>query len=202
MKTQMRFQKILTLVSLIIAALTFVYAISFFTGSLNELSYYTSVKSGSDPINCDGVYTAAQDANNIMFALSIVFIVAVCFLYITACNKRRKYYITNYIAIIAVAVFALVFAIVSIALISSVLTQFQNDIDWEAYKELHALTTSAGNKLNPHYSDSTTMFALGYVVFVVVIVDAVALVLNLIWKIKLMKGEKKLLENGLVKEVA
>mgnify|MGYP005796099855 FL=1 len=46
------------------------------------------------------------------------------------------------------------------------------------------------------------MFYIGYVVYVLVIFNALAVVYNLIWKIKLMKGEKALLEAGLSKEVA
>ena len=46
-----------------------------------------------------------------------------------------------------------------------------------------------------HYSDSTLWFDLGFVVYILMMIASVMLVLNLVWKIKLMQGEKKLL-NG------
>ena len=46
------------------------------------------------------------------------------------------------------------------------------------------------------------MFYIGYVVYFLVILNALALGYNLLWKIKRMKGEKALLEAGLQKEVA
>jgi hypothetical protein len=52
------------------------------------------------------------------------------------------------------------------------------------------------------WTTSTWMVTVGYVLFVIVLLDAVALVLNLVWKLKLMKGEKDLLEASFAKEVA
>ena len=58
-------------------------------------------------------------------------------------------------------------------------------------------------KLNDSFGEwsSPWTFAVGYVFMIVVLADAVFLVLNLIWKIKLMKGEKALLSQN-AKEVA
>ena len=53
-----------------------------------------------------------------------------------------------------------------------------------------------------HTGNSQVMFYIGYVVYFLVILNALALGYNLLWKIKLMKGEKALLEAGLQKEVA
>ena len=63
MKTQMRFQKILMLVSLIISALGIVYAISFFSGTYDTYSYLST--SGMDAlgfelINAEPYFNAAQ----------------------------------------------------------------------------------------------------------------------------------------------
>ena len=116
-------------------------------------------------------------------------------LYITSCHNRRNYYITNYISTIAVAAFGVVLAIYTFACLAIALGLF-NQIDFAKLKEFQE------NNQVPYYSDSKASFMIGYILFVVVIANAAALILNLIWKLKLMKGEKALLENGLVKEVA
>jgi NADH:ubiquinone oxidoreductase subunit 3 (subunit A) len=202
MKTQMKFQKILSLVTLILAALSFIYAICFFSTGLSELLHYTTDSAGYDAIGCDHVVEYGQSINEMFVILGIIFIVLAITLFITASNKRRNYYITNYISVIAVAAFALVFAIIGLISVSLLLSYYVSEIDWEAYKALYEQVTSSGKRVNPYYSDSKIVFVLGYILFVVLLVDAAALVLNLIWKIKLMKGEKELLKNGLVKEVA
>ena len=46
------------------------------------------------------------------------------------------------------------------------------------------------------------MFVIGYVTSGIVLATGIVWVLNLVWKVKLMKGEKALLEAGLVREVA
>ena len=51
-----------------------------------------------------------------------------------------------------------------------------------------------------HFSDSQLWFILGYVVYAIVIVAAILLILNLVWKILLMKGEKQLLNGSALKE--
>ena len=209
MKTQMRFQKILTLVTLILAALTIVYAFIFFSGSLADISRSReAVLLGGTELNdihAENFYNKAQSLNNLIFTLGIVFVCIVATLYITATNKRRNYYITNYISIGLVVCFALVFAIIAFVLLTNCMNLFLNDIDWEAYRYRYDYNYVEGSGIPrqyPYYSKSTAMFAIGYVLFAIVIVAAVVWVLNLVWKIKLMQGEKALLENGLVKEVA
>ncbi len=144
-------------------------------------------------------YYTALSINDLLMWLGIIFLLVVVFIYITASQKRRNYYKTNYIAVILAAAYAAVFAIIGIAVISSVLISLNASVTpeiWQAYKEYNDT-----NGLN-NYSHTAVMFYIGYVVFAIVLVDALAWVYNLIWKIKLMKGEKALLEAGLKKEVA
>ena len=82
MKTQMRFQKILMLVSLIISALGIVYAISFFSGTYDTYSYLST--SGMDAlgfelINADPYFNAAQSYVDISVVLGIVLLLLVVF---------------------------------------------------------------------------------------------------------------------------
>jgi len=203
MKIQMRFQKILMLVTLILAALSFVYGLAFLTGGMGNVRYYLPVDQGvrTDKINATNFFNASQSFVGTVVILSIVFIVLCASLYLTACNTRRNYYITNYIAIGAVVIIAFVVAIYSLVCISNVMNLFYNDIAWEA-------GTNGGlnyaEQINDGYpvGKSPLSFVLGYILYVVILFDVAAMVLNLIWKIKLMQGEKALLKEGYVKEVA
>lgn len=205
MKTQMRFQKILALLTLIISAITIVYSFGFFTGDLATLSKIVTTRSflrdytDAQQNAMINTYYTALSINDLLMWLGIIFLLVVVFIYITASQKRRNYYKTNYIAVILAAAYAAVFAIIGIAVISSVLISLNASVTpeiWQAYKEYNDT-----NGLN-NYSHTAVMFYIGYVVFAIVLVDALAWVYNLIWKIKLMKGEKALLEAGLKKEVA
>lgn len=210
MKTQMKFQKILSLATLIIAALTFVYCLCFFSGSLGDIYWNlepviipTLTGDITFDIHAQNFYDTAQAFNDALFFLSIAFIVGAVLLYVTACNKRRNYYVSNYVSIIAVAIYAAVFALYALIMVSKCLDLFVNDIDWATYLEKYNYNYVEGTQRRfPYYSDDKSIFVIGYILFIVVIVDAVALALNLIWKIKLMRGEKQLLEQGFVKEVA
>ena len=201
----MRFQKILALLTLIISAITIVYSFGFFTGDLATLSKIVTTRSflrdytDAQQNAMINTYYTALSINDLLMWLGIIFLLVVVFIYITASQKRRNYYKTNYIAVILAAAYAAVFAIIGIAVISSVLISLNASVTpeiWQAYKEYNDT-----NGLN-NYSHTAVMFYIGYVVFAIVLVDALAWVYNLIWKIKLMKGEKALLEAGLKKEVA
>ncbi len=203
MKTQIKFQKILALVSLIIAALVFVYALIFNSGNLSDIMFYNNWESmryeygGSDSF-CD----PAQTFVSALVIMAIVYICIVAILFITASNKRRNYYITNYVAIglnIAMSVIVAIFGIIFIAIL---MAKFYG-LDWNALTSLiDALKATDGKQPYKDVSKSPAMFILGIVVFLLVLANAAAWTLNLIWKIKLMKGEKELLASGLVGEVA
>lgn len=187
------------LVSLIIAALAIVYALIFCSGILNQvaaiLEYDAEKYETRDPGRAWGaedLYYASQAFSDLFLVLGIVLIVVIVLLYIAACNKRRKYYITNYIAIGIAVVFELVYAVLLIANVAGIHGLF-NLVDLGNcqyyYEEMANSSRGAWN------ATPWTLY-LGYVLFALVILDAVALVLNLVWKLKLMKGEKELLGQG------
>lgn len=203
MKTQMRFQKILAYATLIIAALCLVFTLSFLTGGMANVHYYVPDEGGKlvDKINAGNFIKASQNFVDALLIFSIVFIVLTTLLFISASDKRRNYYITNYVAIGIVVAIALAIAIYIIIGVGNVMNLFYNDIKWEA-------GTNGGNnyadQFNANYpiGKSPANFIIGYALAVLVICTAAVHVLNLVWKIKLMKGEKALLQGGLVKEVA
>ena len=208
MKTQMRFQKYICLVMIIVGALALAYAFCYATGSLSELGSVIKSNGDSQFKAAEGKYDATlavdiQGFNNALMYCGIVMILLAVCLYITACNKRRNYYITNYVATGACAGGNIIMSIILMAINGVWMGRF-NNVDFASWAEYNrkGLEAYEGLDVSPdvlagymHYSESTTWFILGFVVYILVILASVALILNLVWKIKLMQGEKKLL-NG------
>lgn len=192
----MRFQKCLILISLVVAALSFVYSLAFNSGTLYQYGTMYLKQSDVELVAGAGdLFWEAQYLTDTFNVLSIVFILVVVLNYVMATQSRRNYYITNYISIGLTIVYQLVFAVLLIVFVTNVYGWFDAiDIDEaRAYIE-----EESGNT----FRYSTLNFTLGYTLAAAIICNAVVLGLNLLWKIKLMKGEKALLEGGLVKEVA
>lgn len=131
MKTQMRVQKILMLVSLVVAALVFVYALFFLTGGLGNVYRFID-KTDGDVIHCKNFVDTSQSFVSTLVVLGIVMIVLVAVMYLMACHTRRKYYVTNYVAIGAFVAFALVVAIYLVAMVATTMNLYQNNINWKS----------------------------------------------------------------------
>ncbi len=213
MKTQMRVQKILMLVSLVVSALVFVYALIFMTGGLGKVYYYINSETKVDKIHCTNFVNAAGDFVSTLVALGIVMIVLVAVMYIMACNSRRKYYITNYIAVGVFVVFSLAVAIYMVVAVANVMNLYQNDICWKSgtgeaftdYKivdgQIVTITTygNYADQADPSFAldpNQIYNFVLGFIMFAVVLADAVCVALCTVWKVLLIKGENKLLADG------
>ena len=215
MKTQMRFQKYLCLAMLILGALAIAYSFCYATGGLAELGQLIDSNSGKSQFTArQGKYDATlfvdiQGFNNALMYCGIIIILLAVGLYITACNRRRNYYISNYVATGVCAGGSIVISVIMMALNGVWMGRFKN-VDfasWKSYNESNILMWQDIYKNDPesltpellapytHYSESVAWFALGFVVYTLVIVASALLILNLVWKIKLMQGEKKLL-NG------
>lgn len=209
MKAQMKFQKILALVTLIVGALVFVFALCFISGNLADLLYYNNASLKS-PISAIKNFYGADDFNysaqtfvDILVILGIVYVCAAAFLYITDTNKRRNYYITNYIAVGIILVVSVGVAVFMFIDISVLLGKYFN-VDWEGIEYIRSLGTGEVSYLvgAPELNRSVVMFILAYIVALICLVNAVAWALNLVWKVKLMDGEKTLLNKGKPTEVA
>ncbi len=195
MKAQMRFQKIFMLVSLIIAALGIVYALIFCSGTFFQMQeLYDPIGKVEYLTGAKALFDATQTVSDVMLVLAIVAVLAVVLNYIMATHRRRKYYVTNYIAIGIVVAVLIAVAIALIVLISNCLSVL-NTINMAEAEEEYLVTKS-----DWHYTIWTV--PVGFAYAAILVVDAVVFILNLVWKLKLMKGEKALLEQGLVKEVA
>lgn len=184
------------LVSLIIAALCVVYALAFCSGTIFQMQDEYNVRTEKEYIDgAKQLFYTSQNVSDVLLILGIVGILVVVLNYITATHSRRNYYITNYVSIGIAVVYSIVLAIVVIYLVSDCSSIFYS-IDMEA-AQADFETVKPGL-----WSYSDWMFPVGYALAVLLIADAVGFALNLLWKIMLMKGEKKLLQNGAMKEVA
>ena len=191
----MKFQKILSLVSLIFAAVTLVYSFSFNSGMLFEIQAYAVPQ--YNVAGAKELVDFAKTANNILVIMSIVLLLCVVVIYLTQTNKRRKYYITNYIAIGLLILFTLACAITFLVIIARTfaLCGQVDTVEW--LKKVEEVDPKVGARLNPqHYSLSKVSLILGIVVAVLMLVLIAIWVLNTLLKIKLMRGEENLLKNS------
>lgn len=212
MKTQMRFQKYICLVMIIVGALALAYAFCYASGGLAELGHQVEMDGTSMfETYAEGKYDATlfvkiQGFNDaLMYCGIAIILLAVC-LYITSCNKRRNYYVTNYVATGVCAGGNIIISVILMALNGVWMGRFKN-VDFAAWAEFNANGAldyiEAGREVPDvykHYSESTLWFQIGFVVYALVIVASVLLILNLVWKIKLMQGEKKLLNGSVTVE--
>lgn len=194
MKAQMKFQKIVCLVCLLASVLTFVYGLGICT-DLQGFLYYLSKENGKPQVDGANIYYDIQPFNRQFVNGAIVSILISVTLFITMTNKRRKYYISNFVSGIAVVVYNIYFFIKHIPTCMAFRYQYVNGVDWhgpkgaEYYAEYYSLT----------YTESTFWFDAIYIAFAVMMVALALLVANFIWKILLVKHENKLL--SLNKEV-
>lgn len=203
MKTQMRFQKYICLAMLLVGALSLLYAFFYSTGSVAELAQMIDTGLASKPSYfsaAKGKYDATlvkelQAFNNILMYAGVAMILFSVGLFITGCNKRRNYYISNYVATGICAGGNVVISILLMIFNGIWRGKFLN-VDFKAWKEFNDFLVQYDSA--SHYSESTLWFDIGFAVYAIVILMSIVLILNLVWKIKLMKGEKALLSgNGL-----
>lgn len=233
-KSQLKFQKIICLVALIISAILFVYSLGFITELYELFSPTIGVVNGKvidlatkrNPLTneiiedyvtgnefymydiqtyvvtelhkINGVVQTVQvkyvGFNGHLVTATLIGLVVSVTLFITSCNTRRNYYISNYVAIGATSVYNLGFAGWLIANIAKLEAKFnavdhQALIKWFAEEQFKEIDTEV------------VCFTLGYVCAALLIVVTGLLVFNMIWKITLMKREHKLLQNNAVGEV-
>lgn len=197
MKTQMKFQKYLCLAMLIVGALALAYAFCYASGGLSALGQQLENGWTAAPGKEDAtLFLEIQSFNDVLMYCGIVMILLAVLLYVTSCHKRRNYYISNYVATGVCAGGNIIISVILMALNGMWMGRFLN-VDFEAWQESNELLSSGfiGGDKSTQYSESTLWFVIGFVVYSIVIIASVLLILNLVWKIKLMQGEKKLL-NG------
>ena len=189
-KKQMTAQRVICLLSIIASVIVFLYSLGLMTDLYDSL--YPTMLNPYDLTDTDVpgsiIYYDMQPFNRALLRVSIGLILLSCLLFITNTNVRRKYYVGNYAAIglnVAANTCAAVWA-------HGQLTAFKAQflkLDFDAL-QFHA------ELWETPYIDSTFWFDAHYAVFAITLAVAALLILNTIWKMKLMKEEKQLLKAG------
>lgn len=189
-KKQVTFQKIVCLITLVVGALFFVYSLGIMTDLFDTLYAMIPNPNNLDSEKVAGarIYYDMQPFNQAFLRASLGMILIACILFITNTHVRRKYYIGNAIAtVINVAAEAFMAVWVHIQ-VSAFKAQYLSTVDFANLEK----------RLSRHgtYTDSTFWFDIHYFVCTLAIVAAVLLIVNFIWKKKLMQGEQELLRSS------
>ena len=189
-KKQMKLQRIICLFALIAAALVFIYSLGMLTDLYDSL--YPMMRNPDDLTETDVpgsiIYYDMQPFNHQLTINSIGLILLEALLVVTGTSSRRKYYIGNYIATGLNVIAQIGVAVWAHLKIAAFKTQFLTTLDFESL-EMWSEIWDTPNLTK----DSTFWFDIHFLVFALVLVAAVLLVLNVIWKRRLMQGEKALL---------
>ena len=189
-KKQMTLQKILCLAAVLASVLVFLYALGIMTDLYDCL--YSTMMNPADLLQTDVsgsiVYYNMQTFNSIFLRNSIILILLACLLYITNTHIRRKYYIGNYVSIGAFVIGDAYLAWWAHGYIEIFKQQWLR-VDFAALKAHSELWKTA-------YTESTFWFDVHYLVFAVGLLVSIALIINTIWKIRLMKQEAALIGSG------
>lgn len=190
-KKQLKIQKFICLLCIITAALTFVYALGMITDIQEALrgTMRNPMKPTQTRVEGSWIYYDMQPFNKQFVNASLVPILLACLLYITNTHSRRKYYFSNYLAVGAYSVATIGLGLWAHQQIEAYAVQYMTTINFEQLKEYAEL-------MGTPYLDNTNMLDLHRTVLGIAIVSVVALVGNMIWKIILMRSEKKLLAAG------
>ena len=179
-------QKIVCYVVLAAAALVFIYSLGLVTDlHYNNFAYYSEnpkypVFEGAE------IYSEIQPFNKQLTAVGIVLILSSLLIFVFGSHKRRKYYVGNYVAIginSALAIGASIWGIVNVAKYK----EMYYKIDFEMLKYYQEM-------LKKPYDISDFWFNAGFYVFAFAIFASVLSILNLVFKVLVMRGERKLLE--------
>ena len=190
-KKQLRFQKIICMLCLIAAAVTFVYSLGILTDIYDGLYLATDPKKPTDDGRVAGstIYYQMQTFNQQFVKFSIVLILLGAFLFLMNTNSRRKYYIGNYVSIGLYSVASVACVVWSHIQITAFRFQYLTTVDFEALKELCEMK-------NKPFIKSTLMLDLHYVVGGFMLLCVAGLVYNMIWKIRMMREEDALIKAG------
>lgn len=184
-KKQMLIQKIICFAVLAAAVLVFIYSLGLVTDlHYNKFAYYSQ-----DPNNPKfegaNLYRDIQPFNKQLTKAGLILILSSVLVFIFGSHKRRKYYVGNYVAIglnSALTIAVSVWGIQNVAKYREV----YYTIDFEKLEEMQEM-------LQLPYDISPFWFNIGFVVFGVAIGTAVLSILNVAFKIYVMRGERKLL---------
>ena len=186
-RKQMTFQKILCFAALIVCAAVFVYSLGIMTDLYDSL--YNTIRNPEKlektTVTGSRIYYDMQGFNKSFLHFSIVQLLLAILLFITATHSRRKYYIGNTVSVSLFTVGSAAFTVWAHQNIEAFKAQFLA----VNFEELAAHAA----KKKSLYTESTFWFDIHYVLFGLLLLCAVLLVFNVIWKKKLEKEERDLI---------
>jgi Ni,Fe-hydrogenase I cytochrome b subunit len=185
-KKQVKLQRTLCLVLLLISAVLFIYSLGIMTDLYDSL--YSTYRRGKTSISGAEVYMDMQGFNKSFLHASIGMILLSVLLFVTNTHNRRKYYIGNYTAIGLFSVGSIAMSVWAHGQIEAFKAQFLT-IDFAELAD-HAA------KRKTLYTESTFWFDIHYILFGLLLIGTVLLIANAIWKRKLMKEEQALIAQG------
>lgn len=190
-KKQIKCQKLLCIAAIIACALTFLYALGIMTDLYDAL--YSTMMNPYDLTDTDVpgsiLYYMMQDFNRALLKYSIGLILLACLLFLTQTHVRRKYYIGNYVSVGLYSAATVAYTVWAHAYIEAYKAAFLTQVDFTALEKHAKMWKTA-------YIDSTFWFDAHYAVYAVLLIVTVLLIVNLIWKIRLMKAEQRLIAAG------
>ena len=189
-KKQMKIQKIVCLLVLAASVVVFLYSLGIMTDLYDSLYYTIPNKDNLDRSRVDGarVYYDMQPFNQQFLKFSIGLILCAVLLFLTNTNTRRRYYVSNIVAVVINAAINVYVAVWAHSRIAEYKAQFLQ-VDFEALKKF-------AERQHTLYTESTFWFDIHIAVFAFAIIAVVLLIANMIWKFQLMKEEKQLIEAG------
>ena len=189
-KKQMTAQKFLCMAAIIVSAMFFLYTLGIMTDLYDSL--YDTMRNPNNVTQTDVpgsiVYYNMQEFNRMFLVYSIAQILLGVLLYLTNTHCRRRYYVGNFLStglFIAGGVYNAVFAHYYIEIFKARFLQ----VDFAALKE-HA------EMWGTLYTESTFWFDAHYFVFGLMLIVCVLLAVNAVWKVRLMKDEQALVDEG------
>ena len=189
-KKQVTFQRIVCFAALIVGALFFVYSLGMLTDLYDTL--YSMILNPNDLDNAKvtgaRIYYDMQPFNRLLLRFSLGMIVIACLLFLTNTHSRRKYYLSNGIATALNVAAEAAMAVWCHIQVTAFRTQYLTTVD---FAELEKRLSRRGT-----YTDSTFWFDIHYLVCILALIAAVLLIVNFIWKKKMMQEERELLTSS------
>ncbi len=194
-KAQLKFQKILSYLLIGVFVINFVYALSMITHVYNTMynAYdpqleIPSLGLSGEKIKGGKLFYEMQPFNSALLIFAIAVILISLTYFITGSRSRRKYYIGNYISAGLITVQNIAAAVFMMVGISTYRAKYLQ-VDFAGLEEIN-------KPLALPYNKSTFWFDIGYFVCALLIIAAVLVILNVMWKDRLMKQEDRLLQGG------
>ncbi len=184
-KKQMTLQRIVCYATLVAAALVFIYSLGIMTDMYDAGFAYWAEDIENPKVAGTEVYYQMQGFNQSLTMVGIGMILLALTQFLFQNHNRRKYYIGNYISIGANVVAAIAASVWALGEVFTYKASYLQ-VDFETLKKYAEMFKYI-------YTESTFWFDAAAWVFGLVLVAMALNVLNLIFKVAVMKAEKDLL---------